>query len=139
MANITVNIMLGWCGITVAANRNCIIANMITAPEGINHLNDESTEGLLSTYWDYAKRVAADWKITLTQIKQRRIIALKYWVKDRFRLEEGAIFEHGTTWQVFIKAIDHIYKSKKSRTNQQKSGESLIMTAFQVKLETATQ
>ena len=50
MANITAKIMLGWCGIIVATNRNRIIAYMLTAPEGLNHLKEESMEGLLSTY-----------------------------------------------------------------------------------------
>ena len=86
MSNITVNIMFGWCGIIVATNRNRIIADIITAPEGIDHLNDESTEGLLSTYRDYADRTASDREITFTRIQQRQIIALQYWVKDRFRL-----------------------------------------------------
>ena len=45
MSNITVNIILGWCGISIATNCNHIIADMLTAPEGIDHLNDESTEG----------------------------------------------------------------------------------------------
>ena len=50
MANITVNVMLGWCGIIVVANPNSIIADMLTTSEGINHLNNEFTEGLLFTY-----------------------------------------------------------------------------------------
>ena len=78
--------MIGWCDISVATNRNRINADMLTAPEGIDHINDESTEGMLSTYRDYAKRAAPDGEIVFTQIQQRLIIALKYWVKDRFRL-----------------------------------------------------
>ena len=61
-------------------------------------------------------------------------MALKDWFKDRFRLEEEAIFEHGTTRQVFTKAIDDTSKLKKIRTSQLKAGESLITTLFQVKL-----
>ena len=60
--------MLGRCGISVGANCNRIVSDMLTAPEGINQLNDESTEGVLSTYRDYEKRAAADRKITFTQI-----------------------------------------------------------------------
>ena len=50
MSNITVNIMLGWCGISIATNRNHIIADMFNALEGVDHLNEESKEGLLSAY-----------------------------------------------------------------------------------------
>ena len=60
MANITINIILVWCSISVATNCNRIISDILAAPEVIGHLNDESTEGLLSTYWDYAKKTAAD-------------------------------------------------------------------------------
>ena len=50
MSDITVNIILGWCSISVVTNQNSIIADMLDATEGINHIKDESTEGLLSTY-----------------------------------------------------------------------------------------
>ena len=50
MAYIAVNIILLWCGIIVATNRNHIIADMLTALEGVDHLNEESKEGLLSAY-----------------------------------------------------------------------------------------
>ena len=97
MANITVNIMLGWCGISVTINRNRIIADVLTTPEVIDHINDKYSEGLLSTYRDYAKRTAVDRKIMITRIQKIQIIAFKDWVKDRFRLEEEVIFKHGTT------------------------------------------
>ena len=83
---------------------------------------------------DFSRR-----KITFTQIQQRRIIALKYWIKDRSRIEEEAISEHGNTRQVFIKVIDDAYKHKENHTRQKNPGESLITIAFQVKLETVTQ
>ena len=60
-------------------------------------------------------------------------------IDNRFRIEEGDIFEHGTTQQVFIKAIDDSSKRKKSHKIQQKALESLITNTFQVKIEMATQ
>jgi hypothetical protein len=139
MATIATTTLLTWCGISTARNCNRIIADMNSAPEGLDHLNDESTEGLMSMYRDYTKRTVADGKIIFTRIQQRRIIALKDWVKDRFRLEEDATFGDGTTRQDFIEALDAATQRKKSRTNQRKTGEALVTTVFQVKLETATQ
>ena len=77
MSNITVNIMFGWCGIIVATNRNHIIADILTAPEGIYHLNVESTEWMVSTYQDCTMRTAAEGGIMFTRINPDQIIALK--------------------------------------------------------------
>ena len=67
------------------------------------------------------------------------MISLKYWVKDKVRLQEEAKFETGTTRSEFIKAIEEASKRKECRINHKKTGESLITTSFQVQLETATQ
>ena len=70
MSNMTVKIMLGWCVFSVATNWNRIISGMLTVTEGIDHLNEESTERLLSTYWDYAKRTLADGKLRLPKFSR---------------------------------------------------------------------
>ena len=67
------------------------------------------------------------------------MISLKDWVKDNIRLQDEAKFESGTTRAEFIKAIEEASERKKCRINQKKTGESLITTAFQVQVETATQ
>ena len=67
------------------------------------------------------------------------MISLKEWVKEKVQLQEEAKFETGTTRAEFIKAIAEASKRKECRINQKKTGESLITTAFQVQLETATQ
>ena len=67
------------------------------------------------------------------------MISLKYWVKEKVRLQEEAKFETGTTRSELIKAIEKASERKECRINQKKTGESLITTELKVQLETATQ
>ena len=67
------------------------------------------------------------------------MISLNDRVKDKVRLQEEAEFETVTTQDEFIKAVEEASERKEFRINQKKKGESLINTAFQVQLGTATQ
>ena len=51
MATATTSIMK-WCGITISAQRTRIMNELLIAPEGMRHINDESTEGMIDTFWD---------------------------------------------------------------------------------------
>ena len=75
------------------------------APEGMRHLNDESTKGIIATFQDYGRRDVPDGMIIFNRVQQKRMISLKDWVKDKVRLQEEAEFETGTTQAEFIKAI----------------------------------
>ena len=75
MANISINFILGWCGISVAAQRTRITSDLISAPEGLGNFYNESTEELLSTFQDYGRRDAADGNIIFTRVQQKRPIA----------------------------------------------------------------
>ena len=83
MANISVNVILGWCVISVASQRNRTTSDIISAPEELGQFYNESAEELPSTLRDYRRRDAADGKIILNQVQQKRPIALKYWANDR--------------------------------------------------------
>ena len=48
MSNISINFILGWCGILVAAQRNRITSDLLIAPEVLGHFYNESTEELMS-------------------------------------------------------------------------------------------
>ena len=50
MANISINVILGWCGISVAVKRTRIPSDLLSVPEGLGHFYNESTEELLSTF-----------------------------------------------------------------------------------------
>ena len=126
-------------GITILAQRTRVMNELLIAPEGMRHINDESTEGMIATFQDYGRRDAADGKIIFNRVQQKRMISLKDWVKDKVRLQEEADFETGTTRAEFIKSIKETSERKECCINQKNTGESLIATALQVQLETATQ
>ena len=105
--------ILTWCGFSLAATRNIIIDDMLSAPEGLEHLNQQITDGLMSMYREYAKISVADGKIIFTRIHQRRVIALKDWVKDKLRLQETPTFVEKTMRPDYIRAIDEASERKK--------------------------
>ena len=49
------------------------------------HLNDELTEGMIATFWDYGCRYVAYGKIIFNRVQQKRMISLKDRVKDKVR------------------------------------------------------
>ena len=85
---------------------------LLIAPEGMCHLNDESTKGMIATLREYGRRNVADEKIIFNRVKQKRMISLMDWVKDKVRLQEKAEFETGTARAEFIKAIEEASEYK---------------------------
>ena len=94
---------------------------------------------MITTFQDYSHRAVADGKIIFIIFQQKRMISLKDWVNDKVRLQKEVEFETGTNWAKLIKSIEESPERKECGINQKNTGESLITTAFQVKLETATQ
>ena len=135
---IPITTILTWCGITIEAQRTGIMNKLLIAPEGMRHLNDESTKGMIATFRDYGRRDVADGKIIFNRVQKKHMISLKDWVKKKVRLKEEVDFETGTTRDEFIKAIEEARERKECPNNQKKTGESLIATSFQVQFETAT-
>ena len=58
---------------------------LLITPEGMRHLNDESTKGMITTFRDYVHRDVVDGKIIFNIVQQKRMISLKDWVKDKVR------------------------------------------------------
>ena len=98
--------ILMWCGITISVQRTKIMNELLISPEGMRHLNDESTEGMIATFQDYGHRDVAYGKIIFNRVQQKLMISLKDWVKDKVQLREEAKFETGTTQAELIKAIE---------------------------------
>ena len=136
---ITINAILQFCSITVADQRNRIEQEILSDPEVLMHLNDESTEDMITTFRDYGRREMTDGKIIFSRVQQKRLISLKDWVKDRARLKENDEFEDRTDRATFITTIEEATERRKCRITQKKIGESLITATFQVQLETASQ
>ena len=89
---IPITTILTWCGITIAAQRTRIMNKMLISLEGMRHLNYESTEGMIATFWYYGRRDVDDRKIIFNIVQQKLMISLKEWVKDKVRLQEEVEF-----------------------------------------------
>ena len=85
---------------------------LLISLEGVRHLNDELTKGMIVTFQDYGRRDISDGKIIFNRVQQKCMISLKDWVKDKVRLQEEAEFETGTTWAELIKAIEEASERK---------------------------
>ena len=109
----------------------------MSPPEGLKHLNSETSEEILGKFRDYAWCDKEYGKIIFTEVQKRRLIFLMDWVKDKNRLEEEALFPYGTTRHEFIHELEEATTRKKWRKEQNKVGESLITTSFQVQIEAA--
>ena len=139
MATIPISTILKWCGISTTTPRNRIIADIMSPPEGLKHLNDKTPEEMLGKFRDYARRDKEYGNIIFSRVQQRRLISLMDWVKYKTRIEEEEEFPYGTKRQELIHELEEATTSKKCSRKQNKLGEYLITTSFQVKLETAGQ
>ena len=61
-------------------------------PEGMKQLNGETSEEMLGTSREYARRDAADGNIIFTRVQQMRLISFNDWVKDRTCIEDEVSF-----------------------------------------------
>ena len=70
MATIPIATIVQWCGMTTVSTRKRIIADMMSPPEGLKHLNDEILEEMLGKFREYARRYAADGNIVFTRVQK---------------------------------------------------------------------
>ena len=95
MATIPIATIVQCCGMSTTTARNRIIADMMSPPEGLKHLNGETSKEMLGTFRDYARSDKEYGNIIFTGVQQRRLISLMDWLKDKNRLEEEASFTDG--------------------------------------------
>ena len=88
MATIPITTIVLWCGMSTTTARNRIIADMMSTPEGLKHLNGETSEEMLGIFRDYYRRDKEDGNIIFTRVQQGRLIYLMYLVKYKTRIEE---------------------------------------------------
>ena len=127
------------CGIDDSTVNNGLIQDMLSPLEGIRHLQDEDADRIQSVFSGYAKRTASNGNFNVSRVRQKRLISLMHWVKDKHRLSEPEKFPLGTTQIQFTEAIQAANERKQCRFDQKKKGESLLTNNFQVKLEAADQ
>ena len=88
---------------------------MMSPPEGLKHLNGETSKYMLGTFRDYARSDKEDGNIIFTRVQQRRLIPLTDWLKDKTSLEEEASLPDGTTRQELIYELEEATNRKKFR------------------------
>ena len=87
MVTIPITTIVQWLGMSTTTARNRIIADMMSPPEGLKHLNGETSKEMLGTFREYARRDKEYGKIILTRFQKRRLIPLMDWVKEKTSIE----------------------------------------------------
>ena len=140
MAEVSVINMLTWAGVSVAANRQTIIGDLLPAPEGIGNLKDETTDGIKDACEAYSKRGPEAQRFIVSRTTLKRITALMHWVKDRNRLAENMAFVAADTNRAdFIMELEAAANRALYRKDQKKLGEAMINKEFQVMLKSREQ
>ena len=129
MDTIRITTIVQWCRMSTTTARNRIILDMMSPPEGLNHLNGETSKEMLGTLRDYSRSDKEYGKIIFTRVQQRRFISLIDWVKDKTCLEEEASFLYGTTRQELIYEFEEVTTREKCRKEQKKMGNILSQLA----------
>ena len=132
MATTPITTIVQWCVMSTTTARNRIIADMMSPPEWLKHLNGETSEEMVGTFRDYSRHDKEHRNIIFTRVQRRMLIPLMDWVKDKTRLEEEASCPDGTTRQELIYEHEEATTMNKCIKEQKKAGEYLITTSFQV-------
>ena len=132
-ALLTTQEVLFLCGINDTTVINGLIEDMLSSPKVIMNLQDEDADRIQSACSGYARRTISNGKFTVSRVRQKRLIFLMHWVKDKHHFAKPAKFPIGTTQLQFTVAIKAADKRKQCRVDQKKKGGSLLTNYFQVK------
>ena len=136
-ANLTNAQIMTMVGIAPAANRNAIIADLLS--EGLDGLKYMTDEEVRDTCTSYAKRTDGPFPVVLTPVQKQRIKSLVLWVKDRDRVGQDLSFPATTSQAEFRSAISESLERDRRRRSQKKEGESYLDSTFNTKLKSASQ
>ena len=129
--------MMNMIGIAPAANRNAVIADLLS--EGLDGLKRMTDEEVRETCVSYAKRTDGPFPVVLTPIQRQRIKSLVLWVKDMDRVNQPLSFPNTTTQGQFRDALSEALERDRRRRDQKKEGESYLDSTFNTKLKSAAQ
>ena len=132
MAVTNIQIMT-WIVITVAQQRNAIIADLLS--DGLGGLEHMTHDDVKETCSSYAKRTDGPFPIILTQLTKQRIHSLVLRVQDMMRAEQSPRFPDATTRTSFIELLDASLVRDRNRKSQKKVGESYHNVEFNTKLK----
>ena len=135
-ANLTNAQIMTMVGIAPAANRNAIIADLLS--EGLDGLKYMTDEEVRDTCTSYAKRTDGPFPVVLTPVQKQRIKSLVLWAKDRDRVGQDLSFPATTSQAEFRSAISESLERDRRRRSQKKEGESYLDSTFNTKLKSAS-
>ena len=115
--------ILTYIGLTVARERNHIIADML--PDGMDDMADETEEGIRTACVGYTK-IPNTGRFTVSRPVLKRLISLMHWAKDKRRLGEDCEFPAGTTREELRNEITQANIRHECRKAQRKIGESIL-------------
>ena len=127
-ANLTNAQIMTMVGIAPAANRNAIIADLLS--EGLDGLKYMTDEEVRDTCTSYAKRTDGPFPVVLTPVQKQRIKSLVLWAKDRDRVGQDLSFPATTSQAEFRSAISESLERDRRRRSQKKEGESYLDSAL---------
>ena len=96
-AFLTTQELLVLCDINDPTVNNGLIEDMLSSPEEIMYLKDEDANMIQSACSGYARRTISNGKFTVSRVRQKRLISLMHWVKDKHHLAKPTKFSIGTT------------------------------------------
>lgn len=134
---ITVSQVLEWIGITDAAQKRAVTADLAPNPEKFSNLIDETQEGIKDVCDSYTKLEQDSFRLPRSVIK--RLVSLMLWAKDCHRLDEGTEFPNGTTKADCLALLDDARVRDELRKSQVKAGKALIASEFVLKLKNRSQ
>ena len=117
-ANLTNAQIMTMVGIAPAANRNAIIADLLS--EGLDGLKYMTDEEVRDTCTSYTKRTDGPFPVVLTPVQKQRIKSLVLWVKDSDRVGQDLSFPATTSQAEFRSAISESLERDRRRRSQKK-------------------
>ena len=71
----TTDKILTMLGINTQGARNDTQEEILTEPEGIEHINDEDTEGIQAACVGYSKKTLTNGRFVVTKVQQKRLVS----------------------------------------------------------------
>ena len=130
--------ILTYVGITAAAQRTVVIADLMPNPEKLGSLLDETKEGIEDACASYNKLPEGD-RFRLSRVVIKRLVGLMFWVKDQERLSLPLTIPNGTDQAQLLKFIRESVARQELRNTQKKMGENLITSSFDTNLKNRSQ
>ena len=120
---VSIDDLLTSLGMRVQVQRNTVENDLLPAPNGLRNLLNEDSEGITETCASYYKAGDQNDRFKISRTVVKRLIALMYWCKDMYRVDEDIEFEVGTTTDEILDEINEATVQRECGKSIEKSGE----------------